>query len=155
MQELPYRKCVAMFVRKNEKIFAVERSDVSGAWQLPQGGVEKDESILEAAKRELYEETKIVSVKFLKQTSAPLRYDFPQELQDACIKKYGSLKYAGQAVTFVLFDFFGDDSEINLEDTSPREFSNWKWSEPQMLLDGIVDFKKEVFVSAERELNLI
>ena len=155
MQELPYRNCVTMFVKKNGKIFSGERSDVIGAWQLPQGGIEKGESILEAAKRELREETGIVSVKFLKQTAAPMRYDFSPELQDKCLKKYGNLKYAGQQVTFVLFDFFGDDSEIDLEATSPREFSNWKWIEPKILLDGIVDFKKEVSISAAKELGLI
>lgn len=155
MKKLPYRNCVAMFVKKNGKIFSGERSDIAGAWQLPQGGIEQNETILNAAKRELREETGIVSVKFLKQTSAPLCYNFPPESQEACLKKYGTLKYAGQQVTFVLFDFFGNDSEINLAATTPREFSNWKWTSPKDLLDGIVDFKKEISISAAKELGLI
>ena len=154
-QELPYRKCVAMFVQYDGKVFAGERSDTVGAWQCPQGGVEKNENIIDAARRELKEETGIVSVDFFKKTDTPLKYNFTDESQKNCIKKYGSLKYTGQEVTFVVFNFTGNESEINLDATSPREFSNWCWMDLKILLNNLVDFKKDVFIHAAQQLELI
>lgn len=144
-----------MFVYYKNKIFAGERSDTAGAWQCPQGGIEEDEDIIDAARRELKEETGIVSVNFLKKTDTPLKYNFTDESQKNCIKKYGSLKYAGQEVTFVVFNFIGNESEINLEATSPKEFSNWCWMDLKILLDNLVDFKKDVFMQAAHQLELI
>lgn len=39
------------------QVLAVERGDAPGAWQLPQGGIDPGETALEAAYRELQEET--------------------------------------------------------------------------------------------------
>lgn len=150
---LPYRKCVAIILRKNDQIFVAERLDIKNAWQLPQGGVDKSESYIDAAKRELLEETGISSVKFFAQTNLLYKYDFPKYSQDQMIKKYGKLKYRGQELRFVWFDFIGDDSEIDLlHDT--KEFRQWKWETAENILDSIVDFKRTCYKNAFFELNL-
>ena len=46
-------------------------------WQMPQGGIERDEDIETAARRELFEETNVRSAEFLGATSEWGRYDFP------------------------------------------------------------------------------
>ena len=150
---LPYRRCVAIILRKNDRIFVAERLDTENAWQLPQGGVDENESYVDAAKRELQEETGISSVRLSAQTNQSYKYDFPQYSQDQMIKKYGKLKYRGQELRFVLFDFFGDDSEINLQHDT-QEFRQWKWATIENVLNSIVDFKSDCYKNAFSELNL-
>ena len=151
---LPYRSCVAIILRKNNRIFTAERLDTENAWQLPQGGVDKNESYVDAARRELLEETGISSVIFSAQTNQSYKYDFPQYSQDQMIKKYGRLKYKGQELRFVLFDFFGNGSEINLQHNT-QEFRQWKWETIENVLNSIVDFKYDCYKNAFYELNLL
>ncbi|MDR2724338.1 MAG: RNA pyrophosphohydrolase [Holosporaceae bacterium] len=145
----PYRKCVAIFLIKDSKVFAGSRVDIRSAWQLPQGGVEEGESLLDAAKRELFEETNVSSTEFLGM-SASYYYDFPLHIQQIIIRKRGRLKYKGQEITFIAFKFLGDEKEINIEKT-PQEFMEWKWESPQKLLHQIVSFKKKAYGLALEE----
>ncbi len=149
---LPYRKCVAIILRKNDRIFVAERLDTKNAWQLPQGGVNENESYVDAAKRELLEETGISSVRFSAKTNQSYKYDFPQYSQDHMIKKYGKLKYQGQKLRFVLFDFIGDESEINLKHDT-QEFRRWKWETVENVLKSIVRFKRNCYKKAFSELD--
>src|SRR5688572_24042746 len=53
-----FRAGVVVVVRHPDgRILAFERSDVAGSWQLPQGGLIDHEEPIEAAWRELMEET--------------------------------------------------------------------------------------------------
>lgn len=101
LKSLPYRKCVGIVVFNHEgqvwvgrRLMAPAHADIDGShrWQLPQGGIDEDEKPLEAAYRELYEETGIRSVKLIKEAQNWFHYDFPQELV-ACTL---SNKYRGQ-----------------------------------------------------------
>ena len=151
---LPYRKCVVIALRKGSDLLFAERVDIANAWQLPQGGVEENESYIDAAIRELFEETCVSSIKLIGQTKREYKYEFPPRLQRKAYLKYGELKYIGQAQRFVLFDFIGDDSEINLQ-SQTVEFSQWRWETPEKILEAVVNFKYDCYLKAFKEFRLI
>ena len=66
---LPLRSGVGIVVlNKENKVFVAKRIDnPKNFWQMPQGGVDKNEDYFAAALRELKEETSIVSVKPIKE----------------------------------------------------------------------------------------
>ncbi|MDR0580654.1 MAG: RNA pyrophosphohydrolase [Holosporaceae bacterium] len=148
---LSYRKCVAIILQKDSKVFVGRRIDIKNAWQLPQGGVEENEAPLEAAKRELFEETNISSIAPLGSSSS-YYYDFPPHVQRIIISRRGELKYRGQEITFFAFKFLGKESEIDLR-KSPQEFVEYKWIYPQELLRLIVRFKRRVYEQALKEFR--
>ena len=96
-------------------------------WQMPQGGIEEDEDVLEAARRELQEETAICSVEFLAQTNDWWAYDFPADYQPTGHKLD---HYCGQKQKWVAFRFTGQESEIDISADlvdEPQEFFEWRW----------------------------
>ena len=137
-----YRRCVGMVVFYKGKVLLCERLDTPGAWQFPQGGAEPGEDTETTARRELREETSIISVKTEAVIDTPLRYDFPPE-----VKKKSKWQYAGQEMRWVLFRFCGDEKEINLATENP-EFSRYAWEDIDEAVKRIVDFKKNVYTEA-------
>jgi len=143
MNDLPYRPCVGiMLLNSDGHIFTAERIDMPGAWQMPQGGVDKGEALQEAALRELEEEISVPSsaVTILGQTRDWITYDLPAHL----IGKVWRGKYRGQKQHWFLMRFEGNNKHINLETKHP-EFGRWKWSDRQELVAEIVPFKRHVY----------
>ena len=133
-----YRSNVGIVVFNGDGLVLwCERKDLPGQWQFPQGGIEPNESFLDAASRELREETSVVSVELVAQISTPLKYDFPPKVASRFNKK-------GQAMNWVLYRFIGRKSEINLSTEHP-EFINWKWADIDEAVKNIVEFKKDVY----------
>jgi len=147
--QLPYRSGVGMMVFNDEKkIFVGKRIDNQEAWQMPQGGVDKDEDIESAAKRELFEETGIQSIRIIKRSEKIYTYDLPQHL----LGKIWKGKYKGQKQTWFLIKFLGPDSEININQKHP-EFNEWMWVDIQKLPELIVSFKKDLYLSVVKEFS--
>ncbi len=150
--EKSYRPCVGIIVRNPQgKILIAMRKDKKDAWQMPQGGIEKDETAEAASFRELEEETGISpdKVSFRKITPDWLAYDYPAD-----IDRKHSRNYRGQSQKWVLMDFYGQDEDINL-DTKEPEFSAWRWAEPEEIISLIIPFKKDVYIKAFQELGLL
>ena len=81
LRNLPYRKGVGiMLLNQEAKVFIGKRIDSTKAWQMPQGGVDHEEDLESAAKRELKEETGITSIKIIKKSEKEFIYDLPNEL---------------------------------------------------------------------------
>ena len=77
---LPYRRGVGIALFNAEgKVFAAERIDTPGAWQMPQGGIDKHEDPWPAALRELKEEIGTDRALKLHETDW-LRYELPPHL---------------------------------------------------------------------------
>ena len=141
--DLAYRPCVGIVLIKKGKIFAGQRLDYkSSAWQMPQGGIENNESPKDAAFRELKEETGIKKkhIKIILESKNWLRYDLPEEL----ISKLWNGKFVGQKQKWFAMEFFGSDTDININTKFP-EFSQWKWMTADQLINSIVPFKKNVY----------
>ncbi|MEK9680492.1 MAG: RNA pyrophosphohydrolase [Pelagibacteraceae bacterium] len=146
---LPYRKGVGMMVFNDQKkIFVGKRIDNQEAWQMPQGGVDQNEDYETAAKRELFEETGIQSIRIIKKSSNEYIYDLPEHL----IGKIWKGKYKGQKQEWFLIKFLGPDSEININQKHP-EFNEWKWVNINDLPNLIVSFKKNLYLSVIEEFS--
>ena len=146
---LPYRKGVGMMVFNDQKkIFVGKRIDNQEAWQMPQGGVDENEDYETAAKRELFEETGIQSIRIIKKSSNEYIYDLPEHL----IGKIWKGKYKGQKQEWFLIKFLGPDSEININQKHP-EFNEWKWVNINDLPNLIVSFKKNLYLSVIKEFS--
>lgn len=146
---LPYRKGVGMMVFNDQKkIFVGKRIDNQEAWQMPQGGVDQNEDYETAAKRELFEETGIQSIRIIKKSSNEYIYDLPEHL----IGKIWKGKYKGQKQEWFLIKFLGPDSEININQKHP-EFNEWKWVNINDLPNLIVSFKKNLYLSVIKEFS--
>ena len=141
--EKNYRPCVGIVLINNGSIFAVQRLDYkSNAWQMPQGGIEANESPISAAVRELKEETGIKKkhIKIILESKNWINYDLPKEL----IPKLWNGKFVGQSQKWYAMEFLGSDSDIDINTKNP-EFSKWQWMTKNKLLDSIVPFKKRVY----------
>ena len=151
-QKLPYRNGVGIIVLNNEnKVFVAKRIDnPKNFWQMPQGGVDEGEDLLNAAYRELKEETSIFNVKLIKEIEDWTQYDLPSKLIGIIWKG----RYKGQKQKWFIFKFLGNDTEINIKTKNP-EFLDWKWIEIGKITEIVVDFKKEVYHKVEKEIKKI
>lgn len=148
---LGYRPCVGiMVINAQGLVWVGRRADALGDaegrgtwWQMPQGGIHKNEDPAAAALRELAEETGIKSVTILGETPGWLRYDLPGHL----VGKAWKGKYRGQQQKWFAMRFLGSDDEIDITPPDPDqiEFAAWRWASLPELPELIVPFKREVY----------
>ena len=149
---LPLRIGVGAIVLNNQnKVFVGKRKDNPiNKWQMPQGGVDKNESFLAAMKRELNEETSIKNIQIIKELDEWFEYELPKNLLGVIWKG----KFRGQKQKWFIVRFIGKESEINLKTKHP-EFNERKRMEIDQLPKIIVDFKKNVYEKLIIELKKI
>ena len=142
-----YRPCVGILLLNNDgSIFVGERIDTPGAWQMPQGGIEKRESAKDAVFRELREETGIETAEFLSISDKWRPYTLPPALA----AKFWGGRFQGQAQLWAALRFTGGEENINIRTEIP-EFAHWKWTDPASLLAEIVDFKRDLYAEVLSE----
>jgi len=150
IKELPLRLGVGIALLNHEnKVFVGKRIDnPKKYWQMPQGGIDKNESFVEAAKRELEEETGVKTIKILKEFDEWLIYDLPKNL----INKIWKGRYRGQKQKWFIMKFLGKNNEINIRTKNP-EFLDWKWIDPSDLPKVVVNFKSDIYKKLAKELT--
>jgi putative (di)nucleoside polyphosphate hydrolase len=144
LASLPYRPCAGvMLINREGRVFVGQRLDsVMEAWQMPQGGIDPGEDALDAAYRELWEETGVTRdhVELVAAAPEELTYDLPEEL----VRKLWKGKWRGQRQRWFLFRFLGEDSDVNIATAEP-EFRAWRWADPADLPALIVPFKRTLY----------
>ena len=149
-KSLPLRTGVGIAVLNlKNKVFVGKRKDNPfDKWQMPQGGVDLNEPVLIAMKRELEEETSIKTIEVLKEFNQWLEYELPENL----VGKIWEGKYRGQKQKWFIVRFIGKENEININTKHP-EFIEWKWVDMNLLPDLIVNFKKHIYENVLVELK--
>jgi putative (di)nucleoside polyphosphate hydrolase len=120
-------------------------------WQFPQGGMNSDETPLEAMYRELREETGLQPdhVDVLDATPGWLRYRLPQR----AIRRHDRLVCIGQKQVWFLLRLTGSESHVRLDLTDKPEFDHWRWVDFWYPLEHVVTFKRGVYSRALRHLS--
>ncbi len=151
-KNLPLRSGVGIILlNKDNKIFVAKRIDnPKNFWQMPQGGVDEGENDLEAAYRELYEETSIKKVELIQEIDGSFTYELPDRLLGIIWKG----KFKGQTQKWFLMKYLGNDNEINLKTNNP-EFLEWKWVNIDEITEIVVDFKLHVYRELKEKVKNI
>ena len=118
LDKLPMRHGVGIIVlnKKNEVFVGKRKDNPIDKWQMPQGGIDTNETPLNAMKRELKEETSITKIKVLKEIEKSFEYELPPNL----LGKIWKGKYRGQKQKWFIVKFIGNDNEINLNTEYPE-----------------------------------
>ena len=138
-----YRRCVGiMILNNNNEILVGKRLDhPSGHWQMPQGGIDENENPEEAVWREMQEEIGTNNAILIKESEQWINYKIPKET--LATLPWGH-NYIGQTQKWFAFRFNGNESEINVGTENP-EFSAWRWSQHNLLVENIVPFKRNTY----------
>jgi len=156
-----YRPNVGIIIcNKEGQVFWARRINDDG-WQFPQGGVSRNETLIDAMYRELQEETGLEQqhVKVVAHTKSWLRYDLPKKfLRNQRRRANGAgrkrINFKGQKQIWFLLQLTGDDSVVNLKaGLEAPEFNSWCWVDAKHAIDNIVDFKRTVYKQALAELK--
>jgi putative (di)nucleoside polyphosphate hydrolase len=149
-----YRRNVGlMLIASDRRIFVGRRARKPGgqaeeAWQMPQGGVDDDETPVEAACRELWEEVGTTKALLLRESAKWLVYDVPEKLRPAHWKG----RWHGQAQRWFALAFTGADSDIDIA-AHDQEFDAWQWMTAAEMLDSIVPFKRPTYDAVVEEFR--
>ena len=145
-EERPYRPCVGIVLLNGEGLVFVgqrldgQKSTEDIAWQMPQGGIDKGETPLDAAMREMNEEIGTNKAEYIGEHEDWLQYDIPPELADVLWQK----QFKGQKQKWLIFHFIGKDSDINIATPEP-EFCAWRWASLEELPSLAIGFKRTVY----------
>ncbi len=154
---LPYRLCVGiMLINPEGLVWLGKRLDSiiedGRNWQMPQGGVDKDEATAAAAVRELAEETGTDKAEILSETQDWFNYDLPPHLLGTALKG----KYRGQRQKWFAMRFTGTDTDFNVANPPgghQPEFSAWRWVAAKELPGLVVPFKRDVYTAVIAEFR--
>ncbi len=145
--KLDWRPCAGIvLVNKDGLVFSGKRRpdklpDDAPLWQLPQGGIDEGETPLEAAYRELAEETGVTEAELVHEIPDWLYYDLPEELIGKALKG----KFRGQKQKWFLMRFTGQDEMIDLKAHSQIEFDQWTWRPLAECVELVIEFKKPIY----------
>jgi putative (di)nucleoside polyphosphate hydrolase len=134
-----------ILVNEKGEVLALERKKIPGAWQLPQGGIQNNEEPLQAAQRELKEETGISAdqTELVGECPEWLAYELPRD-------KWSAKTGRGQAQKWFLFRLRDRDTKIALDMSDEMESRAWRWMKLSELIDITVAFRKGIYTKLSK-----
>lgn len=138
-----------MLIDAAARVWVGERISAPGAWQMPQGGIDRGESARTAALRELKEEIGTNAAEVMAESRGWFSYDLPPDLRT---KTWGG-RYRGQRQRWFLCRFRGQDSDIDLAHPEHPEFSAWRWVPIDELVALVVPFKRALYAEVVAEFR--
>jgi putative (di)nucleoside polyphosphate hydrolase len=141
-----------MLIGPDRRIFVGRRIGMppGTGWQMPQGGIDKDETPIEAVFRELGEEVGTGKALLLRESRNWITYDVPKHAQP----KHWKGRWRGQAQKWFALAFTGGCADIDVGapgDPHGAEFDAWKWTTSAEMLELIVPFKRAVYEAVVKE----
>lgn len=120
------------------------------AWQFPQGGIERGESIEDALYRELREEVGLTDgdVEIRRRTKGWLHYRTPPGFR----RRGSSPEFMGQKQKWFLLRLLAHDDAVRTDHSESPEFDAWRWVSYWYPVGQVIAFKRGVYRRALREL---
>lgn len=156
-----YRPNVGIVIcNKKGQLFWAHRINNDG-WQFPQGGVSRNEALIDAMYRELHEETGLEQkdVRVITHTQEWLKYDLPKKFlrnqrRSARSTSRKRISFKGQKQVWFLVELTGEESGVDLTGgLEVPEFDRWCWVDADHAISNIVDFKRSVYKKALSEFK--
>ena len=145
-----YRKNVGIILCNSRNKLLICKRLGEESWQFPQGGFEKNENAESAMFRELFEEVglKKNDISIIGITKSWLKYDLPKKYQ----RKTNNRLCIGQKQKWFLLRLISDDSNISFSNSKRPEFDSWQWVDDDKPMEIVIDFKRDVYKKALKEL---
>lgn len=143
IDEQGYRANIGIVItNEKQQIFLAKRYK-QDSWQLPQGGIKKNETELEALFRELNEEIGLLPehVSVIAKTPKWLRYNLPKHY----IKRKKKPLCIGQKQVWFLLKLTAKESKVKLDTHSNIEFDDWKWVDYWYPIEAVINFKQFIY----------
>ena len=147
-----YRSNVGIILKNQDGLVLWAQRMGQDAWQFPQGGVNVDETPLQAMYRELWEEVGLYPehVELVSQTTSWLRYKLPKRM----VRQNSLPTCIGQKQKWFLLNLVGNESDLKLDLSKSPEFESWKWVDYWYPVENVVYFKKRVYRCALQQLSV-
>ncbi len=138
-----YRANVGIVIANDKRQVLLAKRCQQDSWQLPQGGIDENETDIEALFRELQEETGLCAedVEVIAKTPKWLRYNLPNHH----IKRWQKPTCIGQKQVWFLLKLTSDENNIKLNTHPKVEFDDWVWVDYWHPIETVIEFKKTVY----------
>ena len=144
MKQEKYRLTAGIIMKYENKIFF--GLTPRGYWGMPQGGIEKGETGIEAAKRELLEETGISGVEWVSNTGWYLLH----------LPEFTRLDKRYSKVHIQKYQWFLALTKTQPEVTLSNEYVKYYWALPTEIMETVNgSFKEEMYRAVLKEFDLL